>query len=181
MIAVVGHRDLAAGTSLAADLRDLLDRCTTGAAVLVRAGAGLPVVVGRAVREAGRKLVVLLPAPARGVAAFPPYDRAAAGELLVLADEVRLLPYDPADRDASVSADEKLVRSCRQVVALWDGSPSDGRDATAHLVAYARARGIPVTVFWPAGAVREPGSPHAGTNGPRSKACPAPPVLSRRG
>ncbi|MEU5185639.1 nucleoside 2-deoxyribosyltransferase [Streptomyces klenkii] len=181
MIAVVGHRDLAAGTSLAAELRHLLERCTTGASVLVRAGAGLPVVVGRAVREAGRKLVVLLPAPAPGAAALPPYDRTAAGELLVLAEHVLLLPYDPADRDASVSADEQLIRSCRQVVALWDGSPSDGRDATAHLVAYARARGIPVTVFWPAGAVREPGAAPSGTNGPRSRACPAPPAPARLG
>ncbi|MFF4218239.1 hypothetical protein [Streptomyces nondiastaticus] len=181
MIAVVGHRDLAAGTSLAADLRDLLERCTTGASVLVRAGAGLPLVVGRAVREAGRKLVVLLPAPAPGAAALPAYDRAAAGELLVLAEHVRLLPYDPADRDASVSADEQLIRSCRQVVALWDGSPSDGRDATAHLVAFARARGIPVTVFWPPSAVRGPAAPLSGTNGPRSQACPAPPAPLRRG
>ncbi|MEU8549190.1 hypothetical protein AB0C81_19765 [Streptomyces roseoverticillatus] len=181
MIAVVGHRDLAAGTSLAADLRDLLERRATGAPVLVRAGAGLPLVVGRAVREAGRELVVLLPAPAPGAAALPAYDRAAAGELLVLAEHVRLLPYDPADRDASVSADERLIRSCRQVVALWDGSPSDGRDATAHLVAFARARGIPVTVFWPPSAVRRPAALLSGTNGSRSKACPAPPVPSCRG
>lgn len=157
MIAVVGHPDLAAGASLTADLRAVLERCTTGASFLVRAGAGLPVIVGRAVREAGRKLVVLLPAPAPGASALPPRDRAAAGELLVLAEHVHLLPYDPADRDASVSADERLITSCRQVVAVWDGSPSNGRDATAHLVAFARTRGIPVEVFWPTSAVREPG------------------------
>ncbi|MFE5867435.1 hypothetical protein ACFQ6V_02145 [Streptomyces roseifaciens] len=170
MIAVVGHRDLDAGTSLASDLCDLLERCTTGTSVLVRAGAGLPVMAGRAVRKAGRKLVVLLPAPAPGAGALPPHDRVAAGELLVLAEHVRLLPYDPADRDASVNADEQLIRSCRQVVAVWDGSPSDGRDATAHLVAFARARSIPVTVFWPASAVRESCGPAArGRSGKRQE------------
>ncbi|WP_149547580.1 hypothetical protein [Streptomyces marokkonensis] len=39
--------------------------------------------------------------------------------------------------------------------AVWDGSPSDGRDATAHLVTCARARGVPVEAVWPAGAARE--------------------------
>ncbi|GAA0402035.1 hypothetical protein [Streptomyces luteireticuli] len=152
MIAVVGHPDLAVGASLADGLRDALEGCATGASVLVRAGAGLPLLVGQAVREAGRKLVVLLPRPFPGTATLPPRDRAAAGELLLLAEHVRLLPYDPADRDASVSADEQLIASCRQVVAVWDGSPSSGRDATAHLVAFARGRGIPVTVLRPAGA-----------------------------
>ncbi|MEU8583015.1 hypothetical protein AB0C57_20140 [Streptomyces abikoensis] len=176
---MVGHPDLAAGTSLASDLRDLLERRTTWASVLVRAGAGLPVMVGRAVREAGRRLVVLLPAPAPGAAPLAPRDRAAAGELLVLAEQVHLLPYDPADRDASVSADEHLITSCRQVVALWDGSPSNGRDATAHLVAFARARGIPVEVFWPGSALREAGGAPAGSgDGRRRQPTAAPSTMN---
>lgn len=40
------------------------------------------------------------------------------------------------------------------MLAVWDGSPSDGRDATAHLVAFARATGVPVEILWPAGATR---------------------------
>ncbi|WFB10673.1 hypothetical protein LRS74_29295 [Streptomyces sp. LX-29] len=160
MIAAVGHADLTAGTLelVEAELRarlERLERLAEGAVGLVRAGAGLPLAFGRAVRAAGRKLTVWLPAQGAVPAVLPARDRPAAGELLVLAEHVRLLPFDPADRYACIGADERLVGSCRTVLAVWDGSPSDGRDATAHLVAYARARGIPVEVVWPAGAARQ--------------------------
>lgn len=157
VIAVVGHKDLGKRTlDLVEDeLRARLDRLAEGAAALVRVGAGLPLVFGRAAaREAGRKLTVLLPAQGAVPAVLPERDRSAAGELLVLAEHVRLVALDPADRNACVSADERLVETCRTVLAVWDGSPSDGRDATAHLVAFARARGIRVEVVWPDGCVR---------------------------
>jgi hypothetical protein len=159
MIAAVGHTDLTAGTLelLETELSARLERLAQEAAGLVRAGAGLPVVFGRAVRRAGRKLAVLLPVQGAVPAVLPERDRAAAGELLVLAEQVRVLPFDPADRHACVSADERLIESCRRVLAVWDGSPSTGRDATAHLVAFARTRGIPVEVIWPDGAARTAG------------------------
>lgn len=84
-------------------------------------------------------------------------DRLAAGELLLLAQQVRLLEYDPADRDECVRADERLLRACARVVAIWDGTTSSGHDTTAHLVAYARKCGIDVEVLWPDGAKRIPG------------------------
>ncbi|MEV6162500.1 hypothetical protein AB0L71_11360 [Streptomyces sp. NPDC052052] len=156
MIAVVGHGDLGARTLelVEAELRARLDGLAESVAALVRVGAGLPLVFGRVAREAGRKLTVLLPAQGAVPALLPEGDRRAAGELLVLAQQVRLLAFDPADRDACVSADERLVEEARTVLAVWDGSPSNGQDATAHLVAYARARGIPVEVVWPHGSVR---------------------------
>ncbi|WP_405393375.1 hypothetical protein OG596_35735 [Streptomyces sp. NBC_01102] len=156
MIAVVGHRDLSGRTLelVEAELRARLGRLAEGAAALVRAGAGLPLVFGRAARETGRKLTVLLPAQGTLPADLPEPDRRAAGELLVLAEHVQLLGFDPADRDACVSADESLVRASRTVFAVWDGSLSNGRDATAHLVAFARTRGIQVEIGWPEGSVR---------------------------
>jgi hypothetical protein len=156
VIVAVGHADLTAPALelVQTALRDHLDRLGEGAAGLVRAGAGVPVVFGRAVRAAGRRLVVTLPTQRAVPAVLPEPDRSGAAELLTLAEEVRLLGFDPADRDACVSADERLVAACRKVYAVWDGSPSDGTDATAHLVAYARSRGIPVEVVWPAGAAR---------------------------
>ncbi|MFF2331641.1 MULTISPECIES: hypothetical protein [unclassified Streptomyces] len=156
MIAVVGHGDLSNRTLelVEAELRARLDGLAEGVAALVRAGAGLPLAFGRAARQAGRKLTVLLPVQGAVPAVLSERDRRAAGELLVLAEHVRLLAFDPADRDACVGADERLVETCGTVLAVWDGSPSDGRDATAHLVAFARARGIPVEVVWPHGSVR---------------------------
>jgi hypothetical protein len=168
VIVAVGHADLTAPALelVQTELRDHLDRLTEGAAGLVRAGAGVPVVFGRAVRAAGRRLVVMLPTQRAVPAVLPEPDRSGAAELLMLAEEVRLLGFDPADRDACVSADERLVAAGRKVYAVWDGSPSDGTDATAHLVAYARSRGIPVEVVWPAGAARRPKAADARTASP---------------
>ncbi|MFD0265320.1 hypothetical protein ACFVGY_01805 [Streptomyces sp. NPDC127106] len=161
MIAAVGHADLPRDTLelVESEVAVRLERWAGDATAVVRAGAGLPVVFGRAVRAAGRRLVVLLPTDGTAPAPLPERDRAAAGELLVLADRAHLWHFDPADRDACIGADERLIRTSSRLVAVWDGSPSDGRDATAHLVAYARSRGVPVDVVWPEGARRAPGSP----------------------
>lgn len=158
MIVAVGHADLTAATLelVQAELRERLGHVVEEGAGLVRAGAGLPVAFGRAVRAAGRRLVVLLPARHDAPAVLPEHDRGGAAELLMLAEEVRLLDFDPADRHARIGADERLVSVSRSVLAVWDGSPSDGTDATAHLVAFARSRGIPVDVVWPDGAARMP-------------------------
>ncbi|MHB9864201.1 hypothetical protein [Streptomyces sp. YIM S03343] len=156
MIVAVGHGDLTPATLelVESELRARMERVGEGVTGLVRAGAGLPVAFGRAVRAAGRKLVVLLPAQ-QSVPAVPPgHEGTGAGELLMLAEQVRLLALDPADRNACIGADERLVGASNGVLAVWDGSPSTGRDATAHLVAYARARGIPVDIVWPSGASR---------------------------
>ncbi|QOV34033.1 hypothetical protein IM697_28170 [Streptomyces ferrugineus] len=155
MIAVVGHPDLTAQTLalLEEELRSrLADFARAGRAGVVRAGRGLPVAFARAARKAGLALVTVLPSHNSVPAQLTEPDRRAAGELLLLSEQVRLLEFDPADRGACVSADEELLRACARVLAVWDGSPSNGRDATAHLVAYARSHGVAVEVLWPRGA-----------------------------
>ncbi|OLZ63148.1 hypothetical protein AV521_39825 [Streptomyces sp. IMTB 2501] len=155
MIVVVGHPDLTASTLalLEEELRSrLAGFARAGRAGLVRAGKGLPVAFGRAARKAGLAMVTVLPSR-NGVPAYiAEPDRKAAGELLLLSQQVRLVEYDPADRTSCISADEGLLRSCARVLAVWDGSPSSGKDATAHLVAYARSHGVDVEVLWPQGA-----------------------------
>ncbi|MFI9630462.1 hypothetical protein [Streptomyces sp. NPDC052042] len=153
----MGHADLTPDTwkLIRGELRERLEGLPQDTTGLVRAGAGVPPVFGRLMRETGRRLVVLLPERSEVLADAPPRDREAHRELLALAEGIRMLPFDPLDRDARVSADEQLVGGCARLLAVWDGSPSSGRDATAHLVAYARARGIPVEVVWPPGAARE--------------------------
>ncbi|MFF4948647.1 hypothetical protein [Streptomyces chattanoogensis] len=160
MIAVVGHADLTAQTLklLEAELGDRLKRLAQpGSLVLVRAGQGLPVVAGRAARSAGLPLVVVLPSQGSVPALLPVPDRAAAGELLFLANHVRLMSYDPADRDACVSADERLASSSSQRLAVWDGSPSRDQDATADVIAHARGQGIATETL------RVPGYAHRST------------------
>ncbi|MGW3115707.1 hypothetical protein ACWDBW_00915 [Streptomyces sp. NPDC001107] len=151
MIAAVGYAELTPDmlTVVEADLRAVLERLPEGVPGLVRAGAGVPVAFARAVRASGRELIVVAPTQGMVPALLPRRDRMAVGELLALAQQVRLLEFDPGDRDACIGADERMILGCRQVLAVWDGSPSNGRDATAHLVAYARARGIPLTAVPP--------------------------------
>jgi hypothetical protein len=160
VIGVVGHGDLTAETleRLEPQLRLLLERFgSSEKGVLIRAGAGLPLAVARAARSAGLPVVVVL--PSRGAVPLPlgKDDAVAAGEMLVLAEHARLMDFDPQNRDECVTADEGLVRNCRRIVAVWDGSRTTSRDATAHLVAYARGRGVPVEIVWP------PDSARAGT------------------
>ncbi|WP_369386503.1 hypothetical protein AB5J72_02040 [Streptomyces sp. CG1] len=157
MIAVVGHPDLTAPTlaMLEQELRRrLAEFARAGRAGLVRAGHGLPVAFGRAAGAAGLALVTVLPSKNGVPEVLEPRDRKAAGELLLLSAQVRLLEYDPSDRGACVDADESLLRSCGRLLAVWDGSSSTNRDATAHLVAFARSSGIDVEVLWPDGADR---------------------------
>ncbi|MFF4864593.1 hypothetical protein ACWCRF_19370 [Streptomyces sp. NPDC002405] len=158
MIAVVGHADLSASTLavLEEELRSRLAAfAQAGTSGLVRAGKGLPVAFGRAARKAGLALVTVLPSCNGVPAHVAEPDRKAAGELLLLSQQVRMVEYDPGDRSSCVTADEGLLRSCARVLAVWDGSPSSGRDATAHLVAYARSHGVDVEVLWPHGAEHE--------------------------
>ncbi|MCX5604817.1 hypothetical protein OOK29_42490 [Streptomyces phaeochromogenes] len=159
MIAVVGHPDLAPWTLtlLEEELRERLARyAEAGRTGLVRVGQGLPVAFGRAAQKAGLALVTVVPPLYRAPALLRELDQRAAGELLLLSQHVRLVDYDPADRNACVRADERLLRACARVLAIWDGTASDDRDTTAHLVAYARSLGIDVEVLWPDGAKRLP-------------------------
>lgn len=40
------------------------------------------------------------------------------------------------------------------LLAVWDGLPGRGPGGTADVVAYARSKGVPVTILWPEDAVR---------------------------
>lgn len=51
------------------------------------------------------------------------------------AEGLRMLPFDPLDRDACVTVDEQLVSGGARVLAVWGGFASCGGDATAHMVA----------------------------------------------
>jgi hypothetical protein len=67
------------------------------------------------------------------------WNHRAAGELLMLSQRVRLLDYDPSSQRSCASADESLIRSCSRVLAVWDGTPSSARDATADELDTSRA------------------------------------------
>jgi hypothetical protein len=78
------------------------------------------------------------------------YDR-----LLAQARSVVRLPYLASTSDAHMAASRYIVDHADQLIAIWDGQPARAYGGTADVVAYARERGVPVTVVWPAGASRD--------------------------
>lgn len=74
--------------------------------------------------------------------------------LMKAAVTVRLMNFDHASREAYEAANEAVLSSVEELVAVWDGQPGTGSGGTAEVVAEARERGLPVTVIWPEGADR---------------------------
>jgi hypothetical protein len=75
-------------------------------------------------------------------------------DLLGKALRVDYMPFAESGPEAFFAASEELLRRVDHLVAVWDGAPSDVVSSTANVVRAARARGLPVTVLWPAGAER---------------------------
>jgi hypothetical protein len=81
-------------------------------------------------------------------------DRPAFDELLDRAVSVFYMPFYTSGPDAYLAASEEMLRRVEQVLAVWDGQPSDRAGGTADVVRMAHDRGLPVKVLWPAGARR---------------------------
>ncbi|WP_433373181.1 hypothetical protein [Streptosporangium sp. CA-115845] len=75
-------------------------------------------------------------------------------QLLGKAVRVRVMDFDHASRDACVAANEAMLGSVDELVAVWDGEPSVDTGGTAGVVTEAGRRGVRVTVIWPEGATR---------------------------
>ncbi|GAA1859765.1 hypothetical protein [Asanoa iriomotensis] len=152
-IGVTGHVRLAEGTAE-------LVYAELSATLAVREGPlhgvtcladGADQLFARAVAALGGTFEVVLPAADyRGEVD----DLQAFDDLLGKAVRVDYLPYPRSGPDAYFAASEELLRRVDHLVAVWDGAPSDVVSSTANVVRAARARGLPVTVIWPAGARR---------------------------
>ncbi|WP_306317461.1 MULTISPECIES: hypothetical protein [unclassified Streptomyces] len=158
-IVVTGHMDLTEDTVqlVRAALDTLLERCAqdgplAGVSCLA---AGADTVFAEAVLAAGGRLTVVLPSRdyrrhVVGPAHAPAFDR-----LVEAADDVVVLPYETADRQAYEAANAALLERADRLVAVWNGAPPTGKGGgTADAVLAARAAGVPVDVVWPPGAER---------------------------
>jgi hypothetical protein len=107
-----------------------------------------------AVLEHGGQLEVVLPAEEYR-ADLPGWHHDAYDELLRRATTVHRTGLDASGSHAHMAGSELLVDRVDQLIAVWDGEPARGYGGSADVVAYARERGVPVTVVWPAGARRD--------------------------
>ncbi|MFJ8108253.1 hypothetical protein [Streptomyces sp. NPDC096132] len=65
------------------------------------------------------------------------------------------LPLQPTHEKAYVAAGQWIVEHVDHLIAVWDGRPARGPGGTGDVVAYARRLGVPVTVLWQAGVLRD--------------------------
>jgi hypothetical protein len=68
--------------------------------------------------------------------------------------EVIELPFARPSEDAYWAAGRRVVDLADEMLAVWDGEESGGLGGTGDVVAFARERGVPVTVIWPLGSSR---------------------------
>ncbi|WP_053728432.1 hypothetical protein [Streptomyces sp. WM6378] len=162
-IAVTGHMDLApeAAAPVRAELRKLLGEFEgddlVGRSCVAR---GADTLFAQEVLALGGRLSAIIPSRDYREAEVPEEDLVRFDALLDAAEEVLVMPYEHAGRDAYEAANRRLLQGADRLVAVWDGSPPSGRGGgTADVVASARAAGVRVDVVWPPEAVRTSARP----------------------
>lgn len=155
-IGISGHRVLPPHTErlVVAALHDEVARHAGGDLVGVSALAeGADTLFAHAVLDAGGSLVVVV--PARGYrASLPEAHQPVFDALLARAVRVISLDHEDPTDDAYMDGGLRVLDESDLLVAVWDGQPARGLGGTAQVVDAAEARRLPVTVIWPAGAVR---------------------------
>ena len=114
---------------------------------------GADQIFARAVLDLGGDIEAVIPAeqyrdglPAQ---AHAEYDR-----LLARAIALHRLAFTNSTPEAHMAASRLMIDEADELYAVWDGKPARAYGGTADAVAYARERGIPIQVIWPACARR---------------------------
>jgi hypothetical protein len=157
-VGITGHSNLTVESAcLVADaLRvDLAAYASDGLVGVSCLARGADQLFARVVLDLGGALEVVLPAADYRGRKVKPDNAAAFDDLIGQATTVRTLPFETSNRDSYLAASEHVLSTVELMVAVWDGQPADGHGGTADVVERARALDLPVTVVWPAGAVRE--------------------------
>ncbi|MEU0882382.1 hypothetical protein ABZ345_27535 [Lentzea sp. NPDC005914] len=154
-LAITGHRGLSAELEAEVDrmIRAAVAESGSGVVGVSCLADGADAVFAQAVLDAGGSLVAVLPA-AEYRESLPEDYRPVYDRLLARAGEVVRLPFVTPDPRAYMEAGKRMIDESDSLLAVWDGQPGRGPGGTADVVAYARSRGVPVTVLWPEGAIR---------------------------
>lgn len=156
-IGVTGHMNLTAATAelvsqeLYSHLREIGGEIV-GVSCVAR---GTDSLFAEAVLDVGGSLEVVLPSRDYRESKVKADHIERFDALVAKADRVRVMDFDHAGREAYVAANEAVLGSIDELVAVWDGQPATGAGGTGDVVREARARGLPVFLIWPEGAARE--------------------------
>jgi hypothetical protein len=159
MVGMTGHQGLPTPTAelVTAALRDKLRAYTPNLVGVTMLGPGADQLFARVVLELGGTLYVVQPTTGmqyRDGFEDPDAQRG-YDELYSQASHVEALEHTDSTEHAHMEAGKAVVDRSGLLVAVWDGQPSRGLGGTADVVAYARQRGVPVEIIWPAGATRD--------------------------
>lgn len=156
-IAVTGHMNITEATVplVAKAIREHLETLDTEVTGISCIARGADSIFARAVLDVDGALEVVLPSADYREVKVKPDHAPEFDALLAMAAVVRTMPFPTANRDAYVAANNAMLESADELVAVWDGQPSPDRGGTAGVVADAGDRGLPVAVIWPAGSTRE--------------------------
>jgi len=154
VVGISGHRVLPPHTErlVAAALREAVGRYNDLVGVSALA-EGADTLFARAVLDAGGALVVVVPAR-RYRAALPTAHQPVFDTLLARATRVIALDHEDPTHKAYMDGGLRMLDEIDVLVAVWDGQRARGFGGTAQVVDAAEERHLPVTVVWPAGAVR---------------------------
>jgi hypothetical protein len=155
-VGITGHRDLSGATCrlVSAAIATQLARFDSidGISSLAE---GADQLFAEQVVKAGGALTAVVPSAHYGrsfqsIAGIASYRR-----LRALAREVIELPFSAPTEEAYWAAGQRIVGLADVLLAVWDGTPSQGMGGTADVVAFAGERGVPTTVLWPPGSRRD--------------------------
>lgn len=156
-LAVTGHRGLPEETSalVEAALRAEIGKRRGGELIGLSCLAdGADALFARAILEHGGRLRAIVPAQLYRDG-LPASHHGSYDALIAQAEEVVKLDHVESSSDAHMEASLRMLAEADELLAVWDGQPARGYGGTADVVDAARDQGVPVTVVWPAGAVRD--------------------------
>ena len=158
MVGMTGHAGLLPPTAelVTAALRDTLRAYVPDLVGVTMLGPGADQLFARVVLELGGTLHVVQPTVGMQYRDGFEDDAARLGydELYGQASHVEVLEHTESSEQAHMDGGRAVVDRSSVLMAVWDGQPARGFGGTADVVAYARQRGVPVTVIWPEGAIR---------------------------
>ena len=159
MVGMTGHAGLSPLTAelVTAALCETLRPYVPNLVGVTMLGPGADQLFARVVLELGGTLYVVQ--PTTGMQYRDGFEDEAArrgyDELYGQASHLQVLEHIESTEQAHMDGGRAVVNRSEVLVAVWDGQPARGLGGTADVVAYARQRGVPVTVIWPEGASRD--------------------------
>ncbi|ROO50796.1 hypothetical protein EDC02_5654 [Micromonospora sp. Llam0] len=155
-IAITGHRGLndEVTAKVTETLNMRLSEVKEKIVGLTCLADGADQLFAEAVLRHGGQLEVVVPAQEYRDG-LPEHAHATYDRLISQAVTLHRCDYRISDSTAHMAASELMVDQSDRLFAVWDGMPARSYGGTADVVAYAEARGIPVTVIWPPGTHRD--------------------------